>query len=79
MAKTYYLVLFDEDHGKGAIHALPSVLDEESAKIMLQDANPTVHRKKGGKFQVTEKRIFNYKNPDGSETLFIVCDAKRLK
>ena len=79
MAKTYYLVIYDESQQKGVSSALPSVLDEEAAKIMLQDANPTVHRKANGrKYQVTSKRLFVYKNLDGTETLSIVCDATRI-
>ncbi len=59
---------------------MPSVIDEETANILLVDANPTIERKKEGKkFQVTQKRLFEYKNPDGTKTLFIVCDANRIK
>lgn len=79
-ARTYYMVLYDDSKSKGAINAMPSILDEETARVMLQEANPTVDRKKGGmKFQVLEKRLFEYKNVDGSTTLFIIADVKRIK
>lgn len=78
--KTYYLVIYDEALSKGANYAMPSVLDKESAEVILQDALPTIDRKKNGrKYQVTQKRLFNYKQPDGTEVLFIVCDAVKIE
>lgn len=78
--KTYFLVIYDEKTPKGLAGAMPSVIDEDQANVMMQDANPIIYRNKGKrKFQVTEKRMFNYQNADGSETVFIVCDCTRLK
>lgn len=75
--KTFYLVMFDEAYNKDVIHAMPSILDEESAKVMMQPENQIVQRKKGGKFRVTGKRMFEYTNTDGSKTLFIIADVIR--
>lgn len=78
--RTFYLVLYDEAQAKGVSMAMPSILDEETAKVILQDALPTIERKKDNrKYQVTEKRLFNYKLPDGNQILFIVCDCKKIK
>lgn len=78
--KTFYLVIYDEKMAKGLAGAMPSVIDEEQFNVLAQDANPIIYRNKGKrKFQVTEKRMFNYRNADGSETVFIVCDCARLK
>lgn len=78
--RTYYLVLYDERFPKGVIHAMPSILDQEAANVLLQDANPTIERRKEGrKYQVLSKRMFEYSNLDGSKTLFIICDVKRIK
>lgn len=80
MSRTYYLVLYEEGKSKGANNAMPTILDEESAKVIMQVANPTIERKKEGKkFQVTSKRFFEYNNLDGSKTLFIVCDCVKVK
>ena len=78
-SRTYYLVLFDEARAKGCANALPSVLDEEAANVLLQDARPTVTRKDGSKYLVTQKRMFEYRNLDGSKTLFIIADCIKLK
>tara|TARA_R110000868_G_scaffold203901_1_gene451814 strand:+ start:1017 stop:1262 length:246 start_codon:yes stop_codon:yes gene_type:complete len=78
MKKTYYLVIYDVKKGRGLVNALPSVIDEEAAQVLFQDANPTIERKRGGKFLVKEKRFFEYSNPDGSKTVFIICDAERI-
>lgn len=80
MSRTYYLIIYDNAKPKGAINAMPSIIDEETANVLLVDAYPTIERKKEGmKFQVTQKRLFEYKNTDGGKTLFIVCDADRIK
>ncbi len=80
MSKTYYLVIYDKAQQKTANFAMPSILDKESADVLLQDALPVIDRKKNGRrYQVTEKRLFNYKQPDGSEVLFIICDAVRIE
>lgn len=78
--KTYYLVIYEENKPKNCATALPSILDEETAKILLQQGDPTIERKRENKkFQVLNKRFFEYKNVDGSVILFIVCDAKTIK
>lgn len=71
--------MFDEAAGKGLIHAMPSILDEQTAKVMMLEDNQIVQRKKGGKFRVTGKRMFEYTNTDGSKTLFIIADVIREK
>ena len=77
--KTYYMVLYDNSKPKGVTFAMPSVLDKENADIMLQSGMPTVDRKANGKkYQLTGKRYFNFKNTDGTETLFIICDADEI-
>ena len=45
-SRSYYLVLFDIEKAKGICNALPSILDEETANVLLQDAMPTIERKK---------------------------------
>lgn len=77
--KTYYLVIYDKSLPKGVNFAMPTILSKEDANVLLQDAMPIIDRKKNGRrYKVTEKRIFNYHNKDGDETLFIVCDAERV-
>lgn len=79
MTKTYYLVIYEENKPKNCATALPSILDEETAKILLQQGNPTIERKRENKkFQVLNKRFFEYENTDGSKTLFIICDGKLI-
>lgn len=78
--KTYYMVLFDDAQAKGVNFAMPSVLTEEDAKLMMEPGNPTVDRKANGrKYQVNEKMMFNYKNTDGTETLFFICNCSEIK
>lgn len=77
--KTYYLVLYDVNQPRGVNFAFPSILDEQTAEVILREDSPVIHRKKGGKFKVIEKRLFEYSNIDGSKTLFIIVDATRYK
>lgn len=75
--KSYYLVMYEEGKSKGVIHAYKKVLNEYQAKIILQDAgNPTLTIKESGsKYLLTNKRLFEYTNTDGTTTLFIICDG----
>lgn len=78
--KIYYLIIYDNSFPKGVSAAKPSILNEHEARVLFQEQNPTIERKKENKkYQVTSKRLFEYKNTDGSLTLFIICDADRIK
>lgn len=77
--KIYYMVLYENGRPTGVNFAMPSVLDEVDSNKMLQPGMPTIERKANGKkYQVTSKRIFNYKGIDGSDILFIVCDGDEI-
>lgn len=75
--KHYYLVLFEEGKSKGCANAMPSIVDEKTTSVLLQDDNATIYRK-NGTFTITGKRLFEVVNVDGSKTLYIVCDVKRI-
>jgi hypothetical protein len=79
--KSYYLVMYEEGKSKGVIHAYKKVLNEYQTKIILQDAaNPTLTIKENGsKYLLTNKRLFEYINTDGTTTLFIICDGVKQK
>ncbi len=77
--REYYLVVYDEEKTKMCINAMPSILDEDAAKIFMYDASPTITRKDGRKFLVQQKRMFEYTHPDNHKTLFIIVDCKKIK
>lgn len=58
---------------------MPSMIDESTAKVLLQDARATITRKRGGKFLVVDRRLFEVDNVDGTTTLYIICDVERVK
>lgn len=49
-------------------------INEETAKVLLQEANATIIRK-NVKWKVQDKRLFEYANLDGSVTLVIIVDV----
>lgn len=80
MSRTVYMVMYEQGKPTGCNMAMHSILDEHDANVMMQDARPTVTRKDGkraGKYLVMSKRLFEVKNPDGSLTLYIICDCVR--
>lgn len=79
-SRTYYLVLFEAGR-TGVTSALKSILSEQSAELILKDVGrPTITRKEDGKkYLIMDKKLFEYKNLDGSITLFIVCNAEKIK
>jgi len=77
--KVYYLVLHEQGR-TGVSAALKSILSKENAQVILQgNGLPVVTRKEDGiKYQVLDKKLFEYDNTDETKTLFIVCNAKRI-
>lgn len=79
-SKTYFLVIYENGKPRGVMSALKSILSEENAKVLLQEANPMITRKEDGmKYQVTDKKLFEYENTDGSKTIFIICNCQKQK
>lgn len=74
-----YLVLFNEKLPKGIMAAKHSMIDENQFQVLMQQDDATITRKDGAKYTVRDRRLFEYKELDGSITLFVVCDAIKLK
>lgn len=85
MKRSYYLVLFDNTLSGGAIHAIQKLLDKEAGRLLAQHDRPTIEgeygpKKEARKYQVTDKKMFTLKDEvKGIETLFIICNADRIK
>lgn len=81
MAKTYFMILYDEDRPKGASMAMHKVLSKDDASVLLQDAAATIDIPRG-KYKVTSKRLFNFdyigEKGEKKEMLFIIVDAKKV-
>jgi len=73
------MVLFEQGKPKGDASAKKSILSEEVAnKILSTSGNVTIKRKEDGeKYEILERRLFEYKQANGETVLFIICDCKK--
>lgn len=84
MKRSYYLIIYDNARAKTACFAMQKLITKEAGQRLLLHEMPTIEGVYGDgevrKYRVTEKRLFTVKNDaNGVETLFVICDADRIK
>lgn len=70
----YLLVMFPLGKAKISIFAMKSMIKEDKAKVILQDANATIFSPEHGNWIVVEKRFYVV-----LDTLHIIVDVKPKK
>ncbi len=76
---TFYLVVYDMMQDQSSVPVIKSILHQRAAEAILNGPSIVDRKDSNDRYEIVSTNKFTYNNTDGSMTMFIVCQGKKIE
>ena len=76
---TFYLVVYDMMLPADSIPVIKSLLHQRAAEAIINGPSVVDKKDTNDRYEISDCKKFTYNNTDGSMTMFIVCQGKKIE